>query len=395
MGFAAGTVSYQRFFLTGPFPTEVDDAFVKALQHRAFGRGPVRPDGTQIGWVGPAHLLDSDLSGPHIACGSFVHVGLRVDTLRVPPAVLRAYRQLEEDTARETDGHATLSSFARRKAREAAAARAAQDVKSGAHRRMAVYPVLIDLADRAVYLGSVSPTVAERLLVHLSDTFGAGLEPAGPGEVAGRVLEAARRARALEGLAPFALVDPPDGAGEEAIQPAEGELRFLGKEFCTWLWHQVESDNGPLKVRAGDEVSVLIERVLRLKCDFGLTGADTIAADQPAGLPEARAALRVGKQPVRMGLLLAAPAGEYRLTLDGPRLAVSGLTLPEPEDDLAGEALREQRFEQITDVAHLLDALFELFVTARTGRGWDALLRKMTTWARGAREGALRSAASA
>jgi hypothetical protein len=100
-------------------------------------------------------------------------------------------------------------------------------------------------------------------------------------------------------------------------------------------------------------------------------------------LPEAKAAVRVGKQPTKLGLIVGAPVGEFRLTLEGNRLAVSGLTLPEDEEEQDARARLERRFELIGDAANLLDALFELFVLARTGREWNRELAAMSAWAAG------------
>lgn len=380
MAFAGGPVSFQRFLIEGSLSRDVDERFVAALRARAFGSSPPQPDDTQCGWIGPRHVFDTELAGETIACGAYVHVGVRLDKLSAPPSVLRAYVRMEEDALRQTGGRALLSRAELRRAREAARERAGQEARAGDFRRIAAYPVLIDLEHQQVFLGTLSLSAADKVLQLFHATFGCGLVPADPERCAMRVLERGGDLRKLENLAPFTLVRAPrDGEPEfEGV-----DANFLGKEFLTWLWYRIDADTGPLKIHSGDEVTVMIDKVLRLKCDFGLTGTDVITADGPANLPEARAALASGKQPTKMGLLLGCPLGEFRFTLEGPRLAVSGLIVPEEDGADDPRARLERRFELIADTGHLLDALFELFVAVRTGRKWNHELRDMSAWAAG------------
>lgn len=382
MAFASGVASFQRFFIDGALPEEITDLFVDALNAHAFGRSPVLPDDTQVGWVGPNHLFETELAGEQIACGRFAHLAMRIDRLRPPANVSRSYILLEEQAVREASGRDLLSKAELRKAREAALARVDEESRSGAFRRMAAYPVLIDLRDRVLYLGNTSAKVGDTVIELFRQTFGAALEPATPENVGYRLMRAANRTRALEHLEPFHLVEPPDEYGE-ALGDFAPDLSFLGRELLTWLWYKTDTARDSLRVQGGDSVTVMIDRSMSLRCDFGLTGSDTIIADAPAGLPEARAALKIGKQPVRAGLLIGAPAGEFRLTLDGLRLVVSGLALPEDDAERDARARIERRFELVGDAAALLDALFELFLADRTGRGWGATLQQMSAWAAG------------
>lgn len=381
MAFASGPVSFQRFFVSGLLPTEIDDQFISALASRAFGTVPTQSDDSQIGWIGPNHLFETDLLAERIACGSFAHLALRVDRLAVPPAVLKSYVRVAEESALEQSGREFLSRGERKKARQAAALRAEQETRSGGFRRMNAYPVLIDLANQAVYLGSTGVTMADKLMQLFADTFEASLTPADPECLAGRALSTTRKSRTLETLAPFHLVDPPDDVDTSSTGTFDSDLNFLGRELLTWLWFLTEQNAGALRVPQGDEVTVMLDRTLALRCSYGLTGSDVITADAPTRLPEARAALKTGKQPNRAGLVLGSPAGEFRFTLDGQRFTVSSLALPETGESEDPLARLEERFELIADAAALLDALFELYLNERTSPQWDDRLLDMRTWA--------------
>jgi recombination associated protein RdgC len=383
MAFASGSVSLQRFSIDGQMPAEVDDTLVAALNAQAFGHAPPQSDDTQIGWIGPRHLFDTEITGDAIACGPFAHLAVRIDQLKPPANIVRAYVHLEEETALQDSGRAFLNRAEQRRARAAAQDRADKEARAGSFRRRSLCPMLIDLEHGDVYLGTLGATAADKVMQLFYDTFGRGLEPIDAERLASRILERARRARVLESLTPFTLVKPPDHAADLPANVPGSDLNFLGKEFLTWLWYQTDRDDSALAVRGGDALTLMIDRTMRLKCDFGLTGSDVITADSPTLLPEARAALRVGKQLTRAGLVIGAPGGEFRFTLDGQRLAVSGLALPEEDGEPDARARLEQRFERISDVVHLIDALFELFLLERTGRTWDQTLRAMSEWATG------------
>lgn len=379
MAFLSGPVSFQRFFAGGKLPREVDDSFVRALARHAFGASPAGRDGVQVGWIGPGHLFETEIAADRIAFGRFVVLGMRADRLSPPANVLRGYIRMEEEVALRNSGREYLSKTERRTAREAALARADQEARGGAFRRMSAAPVMIDLEQRVVYLGSAGTAAADRLLQLFRDTFGAYLEAATAETLATRCMLAAKSERKLENLQPARFIRPPEGAQEHGFDAAR-ELTFLGREFLTWLWHHISQEAPGLRLAHGDEVTVAIDRSLRLKCDFGLTGSTTITADSPALLPEAAAALSIGKQPVRAGLVLGGALGELRCTLDAARMSVSGLTLPDDRSPEDARARVERRLELIADVAELIDGLFELFLAARTGREWAAGEREIREW---------------
>lgn len=390
MGIASGTISFQRFRITGRMPESVDDALLKLLEKRTFGRLPPAADMTQAGWVGPNHLYETEWSAATVAVGDFAHLALRIDKLNVPGNVLRGYVEQELAALRQSSGRDAVTKFERRKAREAALLRAEKEARDGAFRRSAAYGVLIDLAHKFVYFANTSPQAADRLMAVFSDTFGCALEPEGPARLAHRLMLAAKHARALENLPPARFVKPPKGYSpdEDAADFLARELEFLGKEFLAWIWFKTTVQDAALSLTRGGDVTVMLEKTLRLKCDFGLTGSTMISADHPADLPDARTALRFGKLPLRAGLVLGSALGEFRLVLDATRWVISGMTLPAPAArDEDRQAALEARFEQIADVAAQLDALYELFLNLRTGRDWAAELRKMQQWAASA-EGA-------
>ncbi|MCP4593194.1 MAG: hypothetical protein GY842_20855 [bacterium] len=382
MGLAAGSASFRRYFISGSGPADVTDAFVQTVQEHAFGRyGTVATDGTEIGWITPRHLFDTEIRPEYLAVGRFASLAVRMDRTAVPSAVLKSYVLVEEDAALQASGREFLSKSDRAKAREAAQLRADREAKNGAFRRMAAYPLVIDLEHQTVYFGNLADKVNDRMVGLFEDTFECRLEPASAERVAYRLMEAAGTTEGIEHAKPFHLVPAPDGYEGAPDDFDTGDRCFLGKEFLTWLWYKIDSDRSALQLNTGDELAVMISRTMKLECDFAVNGTDVITADGPASLPEAKAALSTGKQVTRMGLILGCRTGEYSLVLDGRRMAISTMIPPTDDEERDPQARREQRFEQIADAAELLDVLFELFLRRRTSGEWSQELGRMRSWA--------------
>lgn len=379
MGLASGPASFQRFRIDGAFPSDVTDRLVEQLSARAFGRLAALSDGTQVGWIGPGHLFQTEFEASQIALGRYAHLALRVEQNRVPPLVVRSYVRLEEETALAANGREFLTRAEKRQARQAAEVRIEQEARSGAFRRAQAYPLLIDLEARVVYLGSLSKTAGDVLIQLFSDTFGRALDPLDAGRLAERCLLPAHD-RALENLTPTRFSEPPGDAADHEAAWERGTHGFLGAEFLTWLWHQIEQDDQRLTLRGGDEILVAMDRTLRLKCQHNLTGTTTITADAPAALPEARAAGRGGKLPTRAGLVLGGPVGEFRFVLDAERFTLSGMSIPEPQEARDARQVLEHRFDALVAAASMLDALYELFLRARISTHWAATTRAMREW---------------
>ncbi len=378
MGLSAGPVSFQRFYVRGKLATSVTDAFLNSLQERGFGR--VAPNNNrQVGWIGPRHLFETELDAAMIAVGRFAHLAARIDQFAVPGAVLRSYVRQEEDVTRKASGREFLSRGERRKAREVALVRAEQEARAGQFRRMASVGVLLDLERKCVYVANTSAKAGEIVAQLVADTFGVTLESAEPGRVAHELLHASGQARGLENLTPMPLVRAPAGWQEPEAWSAR-DLSFLGSELLTWLWYRSDADEGALRLQGGNTVTVALDRVLQMKCDFGMNGTTAILADDPTQLAEARAAIRTGKRPVRAGLVIGGAGGESRLTFAARQFAISGLAVPDSEErDPA--AARAERFEHVSDVAAVLDALFEQFLLLRVSREWRQEHRRLSNWA--------------
>ena len=386
MGFASGRVSFRRYHIQGRCPRTIDERLINKLNENAFGRSTeTSPDATKYGWITPSHLFDTAFDLVKVSAGRFLHLSLRIDRLGPPANVMGSYRRIEELAILAATGRPKLSRAQRREAREAAVARADKEARTGAFRRITAHPLVVDLEHQTVYFAATSNTAHERLAALFAHTFDAKLEPLGAAEVALAIAETTDLIRAYHDALPVHLVDTPDGAAETT---AAGDQSFLGREFMTWLWYELETGDGTLPLNPDGrnhlpaEVAILIDKTLSLDCDYDLNGKDILHADGPTALPEAKAALHLGKQPTRMGLVLAADGDEYSLTLDATGLNIRGLKLPDV-DEPNPQAKIEARCEHMVTLCAILENLYATFLKARLGDEAPALLDELRTWARG------------
>lgn len=397
MGFASGSISFQRFFLSGEHPQRLTDEWLAALHDNAHGRRGYDPKRMiESGWIVPDHLFDVDFSSAHrVTCGPFVFLGLRVDRLAPPPAVVAGYRRIEELALVADAGEGIAPNRAQRRlAKEAADRRAQEEAREGAFRRIRAYPLLIDLEEGIAYFGNTGRAAAEELNQLFTDSFGVTLVPATPSECAARWAENKARTRWLDDALPFALVEPPgDAESGSALAFPGADRAFLGREFLGWLWHRCDVGEGMFELNDRGGVSVAIHRQMALACVFQQSGNAAIRCDAPGASPEARAALRIGKLPTKLAMLVESAGTAWSVTV-GDSGTVSGLALPPAEDVDSGWALLEHRFLSMREASRTLDGLYRSFLEIRLGEDWDAEHARMTHWARpvGAAEKSVRRA---
>ena len=386
MGFASGLVTFRRYFMTGKHPRALDEQWLERVASCAFGKyGAAESDGVETGWIVPTHLFDVDFgAAERISAGPFIYLAMRMDRTTAPSAIVQSYRKIEEAAALEASGREHLSKLDRRAAREAAQDRADKEARAGAFRRVSAHPVVIDLREGVVYFGNLGATASDKMVALFADTFETTLAPATAEEMAYRIAQRNDAERAFDDAAPEFLVSAPDvatesGAAGIAAFPGTDRL-FFGREFLAWLWFVVDTREGVVELDLGESLTLAIDRLMHLECGFGVTGKNSIRTDAPARSPESKAALRIGKLPTKMGLLLGGLEGEWSLTLDGPSLNVSSLALPRTKEPDPSAAL-EERFGHMRNAAQTLDRLYAAFIRRRLSAEWGDVCAAMRRWA--------------
>jgi len=159
------------------------------------------------------------------------------------------------------------------------------------------------------------------------------------------------------------------------IAVSYNRYRFLGREFLTWLWYELETNAN----RAGSidpeiaSVEIGDRMVLENRGPAGLEVV-TIKGDDP-GLEEGLTALKKGALVSELTLLFKAAEHQWRLSLKGESLHITGLKVPktgpvETEADMDGAVL--EKVFLVERAVRLIEGLFSRFIRIRISDRWRA-----------------------
>jgi hypothetical protein len=375
MGFPAGSVSFRRFVVVGKTKKLVDQDLLDKLAEHVLKPGEFGAiEEEEWGWCGGRHVLDGKFSFEHNVFNDCLHFALRVDTNRFPGSLKKAYEAMEEEAAAAESPSGFASKAQKKDVKDAVNKRIEEELKSGKFRRSKLVQVLWDLPSNTVY-STASGGSFEKLADLFERTFALKLEPVSSGTQGLAICEARGKRREYEDTRPTQFALGPGGDGQHPDYPwvskgAEPK-DFLGNEFLLWLWYEADHKTGVIKTDDSGDVAILLDKSLDLDCTYGQTGRDTLKGDGPGRMPEALDALRSGKVPRKVGLVLDMNGNQYALSLAGESLAVNGLVIPEVEEADGPRTIFEERITLLRDFCKGLDALYGTFLKHRAGGSWE------------------------
>lgn len=384
MGFDSGAVSFRRFSVVGKAPAQLDQPVLDALAEHALRPTETGvPDEVEYGWSGGRHILDGTFSFENNVFVDALHIGLRVDTNRVPPEIKKAYQLIEEEATAAGNPSGFISKLQKKEVKDVVRRKVDDELRSGRYRRSKLTSVLWDLPSGMVY-SPCSAATEEKLRELFERTFGLALEPVSSGSLATRILESRGRRRDAEDARPTRFAPGPEGDQQMPDYPwvakAAEAHDYFGNEFVLWLWHEAQRKEGYIALGDTGEAAVMFDRSLDLDCAYASTGKTSLRATGPAKMPEAIEALRTGKVPRRCGLTIDYAGSQYTFSLNAETLAVSGLKLPEIPDADTPRVLFEERIAQLRDFNRLIDALFGQFLTVRASSAWEGASSGIRRW---------------
>jgi hypothetical protein len=382
MGFLNGRITYARYRVSGPSPLPFGEEVLEPAQLHAIGRhgAPDPTDGVSAGWAGGDHVLDLAFDLAKNLINDALHLAIRIDTDKVPGALLRAYTKIETDARAQLNPSGFPTKAQRQEAKEAARIRAEAEAADGRFRRMAHYPVLWDGQSNILYAGATSTSVLDRLQTLFRETFGRTLEPITAGRLAFEQARARGHERSVEDFGPTGFVG--EDASYTSVAWAESDPSsrdFWGNEFLIWLWHTLQNVGDTIALPDGSEATVMVAKTLTLDCPRGETGRDQLTNEGPTRLPEAFRALQAGKLPRKAGLIIVRHDAQYELTLQAETLAVSGANLPKIEG-ASGHELHAARIDSLRHLAETLDLLYDAYGQRRTSPEWSGELGRIRRW---------------
>jgi hypothetical protein len=378
MGFFSGRVTFARFRVKGRAPGIFGEEYLERLRAHTIGKQRIASaDGVEVGWNGGDHILDSTFELAKNIVNDTLHFSLRVDAVKIPSDLLRAYAAIELEALASRNPSGLPSNRQRREARETARQRIEAEASDGRYLKRKAYPILWDAQANELLVGTTSWTVIERLNTLFEQTFGLALEPLTAGVQAYRLAESRGQARGVDDATPAPFL--PFSSGEVAWVVDEASRDFLGNEYLLWLWYALETEGDGITLSDGTEATVMLANSLVLECPRAQTGKESITHEGPSRLPEARRAIQTGKLPRKVGLIVVRHDMQYELTLHAETLAVGSARLPAPEAS-EERARLEERVTQIRHLVETLDLLYDAFGQKRASDDWGKELSRMQKW---------------
>ncbi|MDM8514692.1 hypothetical protein QUF76_00700 [Desulfobacterales bacterium HSG16] len=158
------------------------------------------------------------------------------------------------------------------------------------------------------------------------------------------------------------------------VSIAYNRYKFLGHEFLTWLWYVIENDPDLLKSIDNELVVFDIgNRIILENLTNDQVESVTIKGDD-ASLEEGVLALKKGAVVTEINLIYQTGDNEWRFSLKGESLNISGLKPPETgsielKEDLEGAVLEKVYLYE--KVITLLDRMFTYFIKLRISDEWE------------------------
>ena len=344
-----------------------------------------RPE-LQTGWIAGRHLNDVDFDPQHVVFGDTLLFAMRMDTNTVPAEVKRSLRMAAELALASESDTGFLSRREKRDAKEEAEDRCRVELASGKHVRSKIFGVVWDVPNRILF----APIFNDAASSAFRDLFGATfedayLEPLGAGRIAQEWIETHGGTRSFDDASPSPFTGPPAGSEDDrpyipwAVNSPEPR-DFLGNEFLIWLWSTVETQ-GPVFDDGSKQIALAFDRSLDMDCAWDVSGKQSLRADGPIRMPEARTALAVGKWPRKAGFIMSVHGEEWAFTFQGDRFLVSAGKLPKPEDQPQGaREVLEQRIASAQTLDDAMLALYGLFLKVRLGPQWSDARSRIRRW---------------
>ncbi len=204
MGFLSASCTFTRFRIADVVPSDLWMQIPDKLKQFAFHDIDTVPEERAWGWVNFDDMLDTAWKTSPPEKGDYLAFGFRLDTRRIPPAVLKKHllAAIREEEARiREQGKKFISRERRNELRD--------QVRFRLMERFlpipAVFDVLWSLRDNTVKLASAQSKLIDLFMNHFTLSFDLHLEPLTPYALASALLDE-RAQSGLDDLEPTRFV---------------------------------------------------------------------------------------------------------------------------------------------------------------------------------------------
>ncbi len=155
------------------------------------------------------------------------------------------------------------------------------------------------------------------------------------------------------------------------IAAGYNKYKFLGNDFLTWVWYLSEKNINLKELLNSDFKTITLEigNSIVLENSLGDKSKEKISIKgDEAGLEEGKTALKKGGVVTSINLILNIDEQEYKFTIKGESLNISGLKTPsfksEKKEEIEGAILEKAFFCE--QVYIFIDTLFNKFIEKRS-----------------------------
>ncbi len=187
MSFTKASSSFTRFAVTDPVPAGLWAQIGDKLRQYAFKDIDNLSEERSWGWVNIDDMLDSEWIQSPPEKGEYITFSLRLDTRRLPPAVLKKHTAIalrEEEARNREQGKKYISRERKKELREQVALRLMQRCLP----IPAEFATIWNIRENLIYFASTQSKMLELFQTHFTLTFDLHLEPLTPYGLAARIL---------------------------------------------------------------------------------------------------------------------------------------------------------------------------------------------------------------
>lgn len=371
MSFASGSSSFARFRIVDPVSAALSQEIPQRLLQFAFRDIEDLPEMQAHGWVCFDDMLDSAWEAAPPFKGEFAAFSLRLDTRRIPAAVIKKHLALAV-RAEKAEGKKFVSRERKKELRE-------QVLLSLRERFLPVpgeFNVLWNLQSNEVWFASVQTKMLDLFQEYFLNTFDLHLDQLTPYNLASFLLDENQLSQ-LDSIKATSFA----GQGEDdAGKPID---QILGEEFLTWLWYQSDTSPDFFRDAENKPFNVYMEQKIVVQGGQGQQRETAAVSGSLSPLREARFGLGTGKKVVRALIRLEQESLVFQFTLKAEDFCLAGLRTPKidaTDRDDDPDALFLEKIFLIETCLKLLDSLYSRFLNLRLSPQWPTEVAAMGQW---------------
>ena len=372
----SSSISFTRFRIIDPIPSELWTQIPDKLRQFAFRDIDDLPEMQAAGWTCFEDMLDTEWRTAPPQKGDYFTFSLRLDTRRIPPAIIKKQLSLALKAEREkmqAQGKKFISRERKKDLKEQVLLRLRQRFLP----TPAEFNVIWATDRNEVWFASTQGKMIDLFMELFITSFGLHLEQIEPYSLAEGLLDDVEMGK----------LDRCEATQFTMASGNEGQMlsSVLGEEFLTWLWFQSDVAPGAFVDKDGQPFSVSMEQRIVVQGGQGDAKDTATVAGTLSPLTEARFGLGKGKKVTRATIRLEKDELAFQLTLSADDFTLGSMKLPKmekPAEDEDPDAMLLERFYLVGVCLGLLESLYATFLRLRLSADWSETIQEITAWIR-------------